>query len=250
MSKYTVRNLIVVLLTLTLGALLSSCAAQTQVVVVVTATPGAVPALVATPTLAPATAPAPPVEPTATATQKSEPPTMVPPTLTATAEPTFTPTPTATATAEPTQTPTPTLTATATAEPTQTPTPTPEPSIRNLYSVEQVKEGKAPASLLGNKGDAYIYTGEQLPAGCEIVSVLGVDYNMLQNKVSRDPAPSVQDPLHGWEVARTTTGPRDLGVRVHWWYNPGGNVQMRIYYVVRQPWNVDCSIRGKTQDKP
>ncbi len=248
MSKYTVRNLIVVLLTLTLGTLLSSCAAQTQVVVVVTATPGAVPALAATPTLAPA----PPVEPTATATQTSEPPTTIPPTLTATAtaEPTSTPTPTAKATAQPTRTPTPTMTATATAEPTQTPTPTPEPGIRNLYSVEQVKEGKAPASLLGNKGDAYIYTGEQLPAGCEIVSVLGVDYNMLQNKVSRDPAPSVQDPLHGWEVARTTTGPRDLGVRVHWWYNPGGNVQMRIYYVVRQPWNVDCSIRGKTQDKP
>ncbi len=222
------------------------------VVVVVTATP--VPPTAAPPTAVPtakpieptATSTSKPVEPTATWTSK---PATVPPTLSPTSTPspipptaTRTPTPTATLTPPPTRTPTVTPTRTRTA------TPTPEPITRDLFSTYRLNAGVMP-NIFGDKGDIAINTGDRMPAGCEVFKVLGREYDRFGRPMSAS-AVSDSDAMRGWSVSKQNTDLRDYGVNIHWWYNAGGFVSLRIHYVVRQPWNVDCWVKGAFQEQP
>ena len=233
------------------SALLTGCnvqapvpiATNTPVVIIVVATPTQELAKTLEPTavVANATPTTLPISNnTSTPTPTTEPQTAVP-TNTSTATETQAPTdtPTATFTMTPTETSAPTSTSTS------TPTATPEAHTRNLYSTYLVKHGP---TLLGDKGDDYINTAEMLSAGCEIVNLFGVEYD-ARGQVSA-PMKSTSDIGHGWSVSKQTNDVRDLGGKVHWWYNPAKEVKMRLYYVVREPWNVDCNVRGKTQEKP
>ncbi len=63
------------------------------------------------------------------------------------------------------------------------------------------------------------------------------------------PKESVSAAMHGWSVTKQNNDPRDFGAKIHWWYNAGNWVQMRLVYIVRQPWNVDCLVPGKMQTR-
>lgn len=202
------------------------------VLVVVTATPDQA-AGVTAPATATATPKPPPLEPTATFT--SRPPAM-PPTATATQPPpTFTPT---------TKPPTPTPT-----RPPATPSPsaTPGPHTRTLYSDKGLLDFST-ILVLGDKRDTKMAVGKLLPQGCEIVEVKGIDYHFGQ---LHPPAEATANHgSHGWTITRLSTNPRDLGVNVHWWYNAGSMIQLRVVYTVRESWNVDCNVPGLTQIEP
>lgn len=201
------------------------------VLVVVTATPDQA-AGVTVPATATATPKPPPLEPTATFT--SRPPTM-PPTATATQPP-----PTSTPTKPPTPTPT---------RPPATPSPsaTPGPHTRTLYSDKGLLDFST-ILVLGDKRDTKMAVGKLLPQGCEIVEVKGIDYHFGQ---LHPPAEATANHgSHGWTITRLSTNPRDLGVNVHWWYNAGSMIQLRVVYTVRESWNVDCNVPGLTQIEP
>jgi hypothetical protein len=105
--------------------------------------------------------------------------------------------------------------------------------------------GKLP-NIFGDKGDILVNTGERMPQGCQMFKVLGLEYTRLGRPLSA-PAESVSDNDHGWSVTKQNDDPRDYGVSIHWWYNGGSFVSLRINYVVRQPWNVNCLVVGKMQ---
>jgi hypothetical protein len=110
---------------------------------------------------------------------------------------------------------------------------------------------------MGAKGDSVVLSGRLLPPGCEIVDVKALDFH-LPHEIQLPPVASARHmntPLtgHGWTVARTSkssTNPRDLGVTVHWWYDAGNMLDMRLVYTVREPWDVDCNVLGLTQLEP
>jgi hypothetical protein len=117
-----------------------------------------------------------------------------------------------------------------------------------LYSTYVLNAGKVP-NLLGDKGDVMVYTGERMPQGCEVFKVLGREYTRFGKPMSAS-AESIDDGMHGWNVTKQNADPRDYGIKTHWWYNAGSFVSLRIHYVVRQPWNVDCLVPGKMQTEP
>ena len=214
--------------------MLAGCAMPAQqVVVVVTATPDSAarpnPANAVTSTT---TATATPVQPTATTAA------------------TVTSQSTATIAGTAIRQPTATKSSTATRLPTATrpATPTPMPSTRVLYSSYLLNAGKIP-NILGDKGDILVYTGERMPQGCEMFKVIGLEYTRFGKPMSA-PAESDSDAIHGWSVTKQNSDLLDYGVKIHWWYNAGGFASLRIYYVVRQPWNVNCFVPGKMQESP
>ena len=113
-----------------------------------------------------------------------------------------------------------------------------------LYSTYHLNKVPLTGLAFGDKGDALVYTAERMPPGCSIFKVLGVEYRF--NVLYREPAESASDAIRGWSVTKQNDDPRDFGVKIHWWYNTGG-IQLRVQYVVRQPWNVDCLVPGKMQ---
>jgi hypothetical protein len=207
------------------------------------------------------------VQPTATSTSKP-PTTVVPPAASATptGEANKAPdqkgtgrgTAPATRTATPISPPTATSTRTRTATPTRTSTPppsvTPAPHTRTLYSDKGLLG--FPKIVFGAKGDNVINDRQLLPPGCEIVDVKAVDFHLGQiqmppevtaeHRFNRD----ITGLGHGWSVARKSIDPRDLGVKVHWWYDAGHMIDLRVVYTVREPWSVDCNVPGLTQLEP
>ena len=95
-----------------------------------------------------------------------------------------------------------------------------------------------------------------LPPGCEIVDVKAVDFHLGQ--IQMPPEVTAEHRFnkditglgHGWSVARKSTDPRDLGVKIHWWYDAGHMIDLRVVYTVRESWSVDCNVPGLTQLEP
>ncbi len=217
------------------------------VLVVVTATPlqPAVVSPTGTATNKPAV-----VEPTTTPTSK--PPTAGPSATSTSQPPTVRPSATSTS-KPPTLQPSPTQTRAPTRTSTPPPSATPAPHTRTLYGDQQLLKFMFPPNPIGAKGDTLINVLKLLPSGCEIVDAKALDFHLGQIQLPPQVTAEHKNTAftgHGWSVARTSPDPRDLGVKIHWWYDPANMIDLRIVYTVREPWNVDCNVPGLTQLEP
>ena len=239
------------------GLFAAACVAPGTTIMVVTATPAegvpptqtALPATAAPTTAVTATRPAVVVTPTVAIAITSTVVIPISPTVAIPISPTSVSR--ATATLQPTTTPPPqrpTNTPTAKAAavtPTRTLTPTVASHTRTLYS--EVFFTKVPPPL-GDKADTPLYVLELLPTGCEIIEAKVLDYHML--KPVPPASASADHGNHGFSVARSSDNPRDLGVKLHWWYDVGSAITLRIAWTVKEPNTIDCSVPGKTRNDP
>ena len=131
--------------------------------------------------------------------------------------------------------------------PTPTPTPIPPPPHnRTLYSTKRVAHWAS--FSFGGSGDEFVNTGVLMPIGCELQAVLGIHDH--QQGAIYPPSESLDDGNHGFKISRQKSDPKDLGAKVHYWYNGDSAIFVRVVYGLLEANGVDCSVSGATQDTP
>lgn len=123
--------------------------------------------------------------------------------------------------------------------------------LRTVYAEQLVLESAS--FLMGKRVDRLVNTGRELPEGCTVAAVRGLEY------VTRDglavpvgaPVESRSHEHQGFTVRRPGgLGGRALDAVVHAWHDGLGAVRVRVAYDVWEPMTIDCVRPGITRATP
>jgi hypothetical protein len=120
-----------------------------------------------------------------------------------------------------------------------------------LYSVLKVES--AASFLNGAKLDINLNQGQSLPAGCDLVEVLGQELTIGGSNSGQPkglPAAAVDHMNHGFTVSRTGHTFGDLSAFVHAWHDGFSAVRVRAAYRVLAPPGSSCAVPGVLQSTP
>ncbi|MFD7406794.1 S8 family serine peptidase [Streptomyces sp. NPDC059866] len=123
--------------------------------------------------------------------------------------------------------------------------------LRTLYSDQLVSEQAS--FFLGKRVDRAVNTGRELPEGCTVAAVRGLEYVRRDGALvpTGSPAESRDNGHSGFTVQRPGgLGGRSLDAVVHAWHDGLHAVHVRVAYDVWELESVDCVQPGVTRAAP
>jgi hypothetical protein len=123
--------------------------------------------------------------------------------------------------------------------------------LRRIYSAEMVSEWAT--FFDGKRVDRPVNTGKALPAGCSVMSVLGLEYvSQNGNLVPRGvPVSSKDNGNNGFSILRPGgLNARALDAVAHVWHDGFSAIRVRVVYEVWEADGVDCVEPGITMASP
>jgi Thermolysin metallopeptidase, alpha-helical domain/Thermolysin metallopeptidase, catalytic domain len=125
------------------------------------------------------------------------------------------------------------------------PQPGPPSHFRRLFGTTRVRHWAT--FFDGHRGDDIINAGVMMPAGCQVVGILGIH---LHGPNVEYPVTTVLDHgSHGFTMSRSATAANDLTANAHWWHDGLSSINARVVYDILEPEGTD-SVPGATADTP